>query len=116
MGMMIIANPSKHYNIVKGKLGNSLKVFLIAQVRPSFEQGMIHEVVDERLKDEYNLSSMWKVAEIAMACIQHEGKKRPTMYNVCNELHQADIMESNHEASPMVIGEISSIYSNVQAR
>ena len=38
---MIVANSSKHYNIVNGKLGNSLKVFLIAQVRPSFKQGMI---------------------------------------------------------------------------
>ena len=77
---------------------------------------MIQEVVDERLKDEYNLSSMWKVAELAMACVQHEGKKRPTMYNVCNELREAIIMASNQEASPMVRREISSIYSNVQAR
>ena len=77
---------------------------------------MIQEVVDERLKDEYNLSSMWKVAELAMACVQHEGIKRPTMYNVCNELREAIIMESEHESSPMVVGEISSIYSNVQAR
>ena len=41
MGMMIIANPAKHYNIINVKLGDSLKVFLIAQVRPSFEQGMM---------------------------------------------------------------------------
>ena len=93
-----------------------MKVFLIAQVRSALEQGMIHEVVDERIKDEYNLSSMWKVADIAMACVQHEGMKRPTMYNVCNELRDAIIMESNHEASPMVTSEISSTYSNVQAR
>ena len=77
---------------------------------------MIEEVVDERLKDEYNLSSMWKVAELAMACVQHEGIKRPTMYNVCNELREAIIMESNHKASPMVTREISSTYSNVQAQ
>ena len=113
---MIIANPLKQYKIVNGKLGNSLNVFLIAQVRPSFEQGMIQEVVDKRLKNEYNLSSMWKVVEIAMACVQHEGIKRPTMYNVCNELREAIIMESNHEALPIVTGEISSRYSNVQAR
>ena len=113
---MVIANPTKCYKIVNGKLGNSLKVFLNAQVRPSFEQGMIQEVVDKRLKDEYNLSSMWKVAEIAMECVQREGIKRPTMYKVCNDLREAIIMESNHESSPMVTGEISSIYSNVQAR
>ena len=77
---------------------------------------MIQEVVDERLKDEYNLSSMWKVVEIAMECVEREGIKRPTMYQVCNVLREAMIMESNHESSPMVTGEMSSIYSNVQAR
>ena len=59
---------------------------------------------------------MWKVAEIAMERVQHKGIKRPTMYNVCNELREAIIMASNQEASPMVRREISSIYSNVQAR
>ena len=50
---------------------------------------MIQEVVDDRLKDEYNLSSVWKVAEVAMACVQRDGINRPTMYTVCNELREA---------------------------
>ena len=62
------------------------------------------------------MSFMWKVAEIAMERVQHKGIKRPTMYNVCNDLCEAIIMESNHKASPMVTREISSTYSNVQAQ
>ena len=77
---------------------------------------MIQEVVDDRLKDEYNLSSVWKVAEVAMACVQRDGINRPTMYTVCSELREAIKIETASDASPMTTGEVSSIYLNVQAR
>ena len=43
---------------------------------------MIEKVVDKRFENEYNVSSVWKVAEIAMACVEFEGIKRPTMDSV----------------------------------
>ena len=85
-------------------------------MRPSYEQGVIEEVVDDRLENEYNVSSVWKVVEIAMACVQLEGIKRPTMYTICNDLDEALRIESNSESSAMNTEEVSSIYSNVQAR
>ena len=85
-------------------------------MRPSYERGVIEEVVDNRLENEYNVSSIWKVVEIAMACLQLQGKKRPTMYTICNDLDEALRIESNYESSAMNTEEVSSIYSNVQAR
>ena len=85
-------------------------------MRPSYERGVIEEVVDKRLENEYNVSSVWKVVEIAMACVQLEGIKRPTMYSICNDLDEALRIESNSEGSAMNTEEVSSIYSNVQAR
>ena len=76
---------------------------------------MIQEVVDERLDNEYNVSSIWKVAEIAMSCVQFEAIKRPTMANICNDLAEALRMGENNEFAPKVIGETQS-YSNVKAR
>ena len=64
------------------------------QVRPHYERGVIERVVDRRLGEEYNISSIWKVAEIAMACVQYEGIMRPTMNVVCNELMEALRLES----------------------
>ena len=92
------------------------KRFVIVQVRPSYERGVIEEVVDNRLENEYNVSSVWKVVEIAMACVKLEGIKRPTMYTICNDLDEALRIESNSEGSAMNTEEVSSIYSNVQAR
>ena len=85
-------------------------------MRPSFQRGVIEEIVDNRLENEYNVSSIWKVVEIAMACVQLEGIKRPTMYTICNDLDEALRIESNSESSAMNTEEVSSIYSNVQAR
>ena len=86
-----------------------------AQVKPSYENGTIEEVVDERLHNEYNMSSIWKVVEIAMACVQIEAGKRPTMVDICNDLTEAIRMGENYEFSSNVTGETLS-YSNVQPR
>ena len=77
---------------------------------------MIEKVVDKRFENEYNVSSVWKVAEIAMACVEFEGIKRPTMDSVCNDLGEAIRMESNYESMPMTTHEVSLIDSNLQVR
>ena len=74
---------------------------------------MIQEVVDKRLDNEYNVSSIWKVGEITMSCVQFEAIKRPTMANIGNDLAEAVRMGENYEFSPKVIGETKS-YSNVK--
>ena len=76
---------------------------------------MIEEVIDQRLDNEYNVSSIWKVVEIAMACVQFEAMKRPTMADICNDLAEAVRMGGNSEFSSKVTGETLS-YSNVQPR
>ena len=54
---------------------------------------MIENVGDKRFQNEYNVSFVWKVAEITMACIEFEGITRPTMDSVCNDLGEAIRME-----------------------
>ena len=75
---------------------------------------MIENVGDKRFQNEYNVSFVWKVAEITMACIEFEGITRPTMDSVCNDLGEAIRMESNYESMPMTTHEVSLIYSNLQ--
>ena len=61
------------------------------------------------------MSSIWKVAEIAMSCVQFEAIKRPTMANICNDLAEAVRMGENFDFSSKVTEETPS-YSNVQPR
>ncbi|PRQ51161.1 putative transferase, protein kinase RLK-Pelle-LRR-I-1 family [Rosa chinensis] len=51
-------------------------------------KGDIDTIVDPRLKGIFNVSSAWKVVEIAMACVSPEANKRPTMSKVVGELKQ----------------------------
>ena len=76
-------------------------------MKPYYEQGEIEKIVDKRLDNDYNVSSIWKVAEIAMACVQYEGSRRPTMNIVCSELMDAIRLESRYVGvSPSTTGEI----------
>ncbi|KAL6134549.1 hypothetical protein ACLB2K_066780 [Fragaria x ananassa] len=51
-------------------------------------KGDIDTIVDPRLKGIFNVSSAWKVVEIAMECVSPEANKRPTMSKVVGELKQ----------------------------
>ena len=76
---------------------------------------MIEVIVDERFEGKYNVSSIWKVAEIAVECVKFEAVNRPTMIRICTELNEAIRIEENYESSPMTTGEYLG-YSSVQAR
>ena len=44
------------------------------------------------------MSSMWRVAEIAMTCVEREGENRPTMKDVCNKI--AEVIKFAKEKEP----------------
>ncbi|ERN15228.1 hypothetical protein AMTR_s00056p00191070 [Amborella trichopoda] len=65
---------------------NEQRIHIIQWVTPNLVKGSIASIVDPRMQGQYDTSSMWKVAEIAMACTPHTGIKRPTMSDVVHEL------------------------------
>ena len=78
----------------------------MSQARPYYEKGAIEEIVDHKIGSNYNASSIWKVAEIAMACVQFQGRKRPTMNEVCHELSEALRLETSSQTiSSTITGE-----------
>ena len=77
---------------------------------------MLEDIIDKRLDKQNNMSSMWRVVEIAMACVQREGRKRPTMKDVCNEIAEViKIDAKEEEPSPRHLVETIET-SNVQPR
>ncbi|XP_058006433.1 LRR receptor-like serine/threonine-protein kinase IOS1 isoform X3 [Hevea brasiliensis] len=50
--------------------------------------GDIENVVDPRLGGDFNINSVWKAVEIAMACTSPTSTRRPTMLQVVNELNE----------------------------
>ncbi|XP_031488628.1 probable LRR receptor-like serine/threonine-protein kinase PAM74 [Nymphaea colorata] len=60
-------------------------------------QGDIDGVADPRLRGQYEVNSMWKVADIAMSCTAPSSKMRPRMSDVVNQLKEAIEAETYYQ-------------------
>ncbi|KAK3140031.1 hypothetical protein QOZ80_5AG0394430 [Eleusine coracana subsp. coracana] len=69
----------------------------IAQwVRQKLSEGDIASVADPRMGEEYDVNSVWKVAELALQCKEEPSRKRPTMTDVVVELKECLELEISH--------------------
>ena len=76
--------------------------------------GKIREMIEKAIGSSYNdLSSVWKVADTAMACVKYAGKEQPTMNEVCRDLEEAMGFETT---GSHIILTNTEVYSNVKAR
>ncbi|OAY42624.1 probable LRR receptor-like serine/threonine-protein kinase At1g67720 [Manihot esculenta] len=57
------------------------------------ESGDIQGIIDPSLDDEYDLQSMWKIAEKALMCVQPHGHMRPSISEVLKEIQDAILIE-----------------------
>ncbi|KAJ4717964.1 protein kinase family protein [Melia azedarach] len=53
----------------------------------------IRNIVDRRLQGDFDINSVWKAVEIAMACVSLTSAKRPTMNQVVIELNESLAIE-----------------------
>lgn len=57
------------------------------------ESGDIQGIIDPALRDEYDIQSMWKIAEKALLCVQAHGHMRPSISEVLKEIQDAIMIE-----------------------
>ncbi|KAL9331937.1 hypothetical protein ACSQ67_001547 [Phaseolus vulgaris] len=62
------------------------------------ESGDIQGIIDPLLHNEYDLQSMWKIAEKALMCVQPHGHMRPSISEVLKEVQDAISIERQAEA------------------
>ncbi|XP_058209430.1 probable LRR receptor-like serine/threonine-protein kinase At1g67720 [Rhododendron vialii] len=62
------------------------------------ENGDIQGIIDSSLRGEYDIQSMWKIAEKALMCVQPHGNMRPSMSEVIKEIQDAISIERGAEA------------------
>ncbi|CAN6441416.1 unnamed protein product [Victoria cruziana] len=70
------------------------RVPLVQIVLPELKRGDIRSIIDHRLQGQYDINSIWKVAEIAMTCTEEKSIVRPTMTEVVGELKEAMEIET----------------------
>ena len=68
---------------------NEEKTHISVWVRSLIAKGDINAIVDSRLKGEFDSNSVWKVVEIAMACVSPNPNRRPIISVVVTELKES---------------------------
>ncbi|KAK6942860.1 Protein kinase domain [Dillenia turbinata] len=63
------------------------------------ESGDIQGIIDPSLGNDYDIQSMWKIAEKALMCVQPHGNMRPPISEVLKEIQDAIAIEREAEAA-----------------
>ncbi|TXG68730.1 hypothetical protein EZV62_003665 [Acer yangbiense] len=74
--------------VVDKTVADSLSWEKRLQIATEAALGDIKNVVDPRLHGDFDINSVWKAVEIAMACVSPNSAKRPTMAQVVMELNE----------------------------
>ncbi|KAL4582407.1 hypothetical protein LXL04_006956 [Taraxacum kok-saghyz] len=68
---------------------------LVEWAKPYIRNSRIEEIVDPSIKGGYHTEAMWRVVEVALACIEPYSAYRPSMIDIVRELEDALIIENN---------------------
>ncbi|XP_050948025.1 probable LRR receptor-like serine/threonine-protein kinase At2g28960 [Cucumis melo] len=90
-------------------------IHIIKWVGHMVAQGDFRNIADKRLKGEYNITSVRKAVEVAMACVSVNSVRRPTMNKVVAELKSCLAIElsrtpENQAPHSIESTEMTSIY------
>jgi len=70
---------------------------IVQRVKQKMDTGNITSLVDVRLGGAYDVTSMWKVVDTAMACTVDTSVQRPTMVAVVAQLKESLALEEGRE-------------------
>lgn len=71
---------------------------IVQWAKMHIESGDIQGIIDPSLGEEYDIQSMWKIAEKALMCVLPHGCMRPSISEVLKEIQDAIVIEKGAEA------------------
>ena len=66
---------------------------IVSQAKLHIESGDIQGTIDPSLHEEFDIQSIWKIAEKALMCVQPHGHMRPSISEVLKEIQDAITIE-----------------------
>ncbi|XP_031485643.2 receptor-like protein kinase At3g21340 [Nymphaea colorata] len=89
------------------RFGTPEQYFYIVQwATLNIMSGEIDSIIDPRIKGAHQMNSVWKVAEVAIACTARSSAERPHMYNILNDLKQAMEIEMDADSQELEVSAI----------
>ena len=75
---------------------------IVQRVKQKISSGNISMVADAQLGGAYDVNSMWKLVDTAMACTSDAASQRPTMAAVVAQLKESHALEESHQDSSVM--------------
>ncbi|KAK9051258.1 hypothetical protein SSX86_027885 [Deinandra increscens subsp. villosa] len=72
--------------LVAGRPAVSTDIYITDWVTSIVEKGSVEDIIDPRLRKDFEVNTAWKVVELAMTCVDKSSVKRPTMNYVVTVL------------------------------
>lgn len=76
-------------------LTSAQNAHIVQRVRQRLANGNIEDVVDAKLRSDYDVNSIWKAADVAFKCTARAPDQRPTMTGVITELNECFALENS---------------------
>ncbi|KAJ4821271.1 Leucine-rich repeat protein kinase family protein [Rhynchospora pubera] len=100
-GVVLLEQITGQKAIIRALNQGSENTHIVQWVRKRLVRGNIESVVDARMQGDYDLNSVWKVADLALKCTMPCGSQRPTMPEVVIKLKEC--MELEVSGEPMKV-------------
>ncbi|KAH6557094.1 hypothetical protein KP509_1Z135300 [Ceratopteris richardii] len=85
--------------MIQRTTGTGEYIHIVQWAKPHIQRGNLSSIADPCFSENRNVSSIWKVIDIALMCVDHDREKRPTMNEVKLELQSALSMELESSVS-----------------
>lgn len=73
----------------------------VLQARSLIRKGDVISIIDPTLTESVKIESVWRVAEVAIQCVEKHGYSRPRMQEIITAIQDAiKIEEGNEKLSP----------------
>lgn len=73
-------------------------------VQQSLDHGTMESIVDARMVGDYDMNSVWKVADLALHCKREVSRERPTMAEVVVQLKGCLELENRLDGRQINVG------------
>ncbi|GKA28898.1 leucine-rich repeat transmembrane protein kinase protein [Tanacetum coccineum] len=80
--------------LITGRPAISGDMYIVSWVKSIVAEGNVEKVIDPRLQGDFDISTAWKVVELAMTCVHSKSVKRPTMNDVVTDLKSSLTLEN----------------------
>nr|CAB3448880.1 unnamed protein product [Digitaria exilis] len=94
-GVVLLELITAHSPVVP--VNDSVSIHIGEWVHQNLEQGSIESIVDSRMGGDYDVNSVWKVADLALHCKHKVSRERPTMTDVVAQIKEIMELEARRD-------------------